>query len=46
MDLVLKNLTGTECWTFIDEVIVFSETAEEHAKRVAGLYEQFRRANL
>jgi len=32
MDLVLKNLTGTECWVFIDDVIVYSDTAEEHAK--------------
>jgi len=35
MDLVLKNLTGTECWVFIDDVIVYSDTAEEHAKRLS-----------
>ena len=30
MDLVLKDLVGSECWVFIDDLIVFSKTAEEH----------------
>jgi len=42
MDLVLKNLTGTECWVFIDDVIVYSDTAEEHAKRLSDVFERFR----
>ena len=46
MDLVLKNLTGTECWVFIDDVIVYSDTAEERAKRLSDVFERFRRANL
>jgi len=46
MDLVLKNLTGTKFWIFIDDVIVYSDTTEENAKRVAGVFEQLRRANL
>ena len=46
MDLVLKNLTGTECWVFIDDVIVYSDTAEEHAKRLSDVLERFRRASL
>jgi len=46
MDLVLKNLTGSECWAFIDDVIVYSDTAEEHAKRLYDVFERFRRANL
>jgi len=33
MDLALKILTGTECWVFIDDVFVYSDTAEENAKR-------------
>ena len=44
MDLVLKNLTGTECWVFIDDV--YSDTAEEHAKRLSDVFEWFRKANL
>jgi hypothetical protein len=46
MDSVLKHLTGTEAWVFIDDVIVYSDTAEEHAKRLANVFERFRRANL
>jgi len=44
MDLVLKNLTGTKCSVFIDDVIVY--TAEEHATRLSDVFERFRRANL
>jgi len=33
MDLVLKNLAETERWVFIGDVIVYSDTAEKHAKR-------------
>jgi hypothetical protein len=45
LDLVLKNLTGTECWIFIDD-IVYSDTAEERANRISDVFERFRRANL
>jgi hypothetical protein len=46
MDSVLKNLTGIECWTFLDDVILYSDTAEEHAKRLANVFERFKQANL
>ena len=46
MDLVLKDLTGTELLTFIDDVIIYSDTAEEHAKRLGNVFERFRKANL
>jgi len=42
----LKNLTGTECWIFIDDIIVYSDTAEERANRISDGFERFRRANL
>jgi len=29
----LKNLAGTECWVFIDDVIIFSRSMQEHAKK-------------
>ena len=32
MDTVLKNLVGTERFLFIDDIIVFSSSAEEHAR--------------
>jgi hypothetical protein len=46
MDLVLKNLTGKECWVYIDGVIVYSDTAEERAKRLSNVLERFRKTNL
>jgi len=32
MDVVLKDLVGTECYFFIDDVIIFSRSAQEHAQ--------------
>ena len=46
MDTVLKNLTGTECFVFIDDVIIFSNTAEEHARRLESVLQRFDQANL
>ena len=46
MDTVLKNLVGTECFVFIDDVIVFSSSAEEHARRLESLLQGFDQANL
>jgi hypothetical protein len=31
MDVVLKDLVGSECYVFMDDMVVFSTTAEEHA---------------
>jgi len=46
MDLVLKDLIGDELHVFIDDVIIFSETAEEHAARLEHVLERFDKANL
>jgi hypothetical protein len=46
MDVVLKNLKGTECWVFIDDVILFSDTIEEHAKRLEHVLKRFEKASL
>jgi hypothetical protein len=44
--VVLKNLTGIECWVFIGDVIVYSKTAREHAQRLANVLDRFEKANL
>ena len=46
MDSIFRNLTGTECWIFLDDLILFSDKAEEHASRLANVFERFRKANL
>ena len=46
MDIVLKSLVGTECWVYIDDVIVFSKSAEEHVLRLENVLRRFDEANL
>jgi len=46
MDVVLKDLVGPECWVFIDDLIVFSRTAEEHAQRLENVLQRLEKANL
>jgi len=46
MDLGLKKLFGAESWVFIDDVIIFSNTTEEHALRPENVLHRFDEANL
>jgi len=46
MDVVLKDLVGTECWVFIDDVIIFSRSVHEHAQRLENVLQRFEKANL
>jgi len=46
MDIVLRNLIGTHCWIFIDNFIVFSNTAEKHAQRLEEVLRRLDEANL
>jgi hypothetical protein len=46
MDKVLKDLVGKECYVYVDDVIIFSKTAEEHARRLANFLDRFSKANL
>ena len=45
MDTVLKNLVGTDCFVFID-IVLFSNSAEEHARRLERVLQRFDRTNL
>jgi hypothetical protein len=45
MDVVLKNLTGPDCYVFMDEII-FANTIHEHARRLEYVLQRFDRANL
>ena len=44
--MVLRNLIGTHCWIFIDNLIGFSTTAEEHAQRLEEVLRRLHEANL
>jgi transposase InsO family protein len=46
MDIVLRNLSGTECFVFIDVVIIFSDTIEEHTRRLEHVLQRFEKATL
>ena len=46
MDLVLRDLVGNECSVFVDDVIVFGNTIEEHANGLSHVLECFDMANL
>jgi len=46
MDTVLRNSAGTECCVFLDYVIVYSRSAEEHAARLEHVLARFDEANL
>jgi len=46
MEVVIRNLVGNECYVFIDDVIIFGRTIEEHAARLELVLQRFERANL
>jgi hypothetical protein len=46
MDLVLGDLTGNECYVFIDNVIIIGNSIEERARRLEHVLQRFERANL
>jgi hypothetical protein len=46
MDTVLKNLIGTECFIYLDDLIIFSRTAEEYASGLDNILHRFEEANL
>jgi hypothetical protein len=46
MDVVLRNLTGELCYVFIDDILVFADTIEEHARRLDKVLQRFEKANL
>ena len=46
MDTVLRSLIGTECHVFMDDILCFSQSAEEHAQRLENILRRFKEANL
>jgi len=46
MDLALKGLNFNMCLVYIDDIIVFSATVEEHIERLKLMFDRIRTANL
>jgi transposase InsO family protein/predicted aspartyl protease len=46
MDLVLAGLTYESCLVFLDDIICFSRSFEEHLKRLGTIFERLAQANL
>jgi hypothetical protein len=46
MDRVLRNFTGPVCWSFIDDVLIFIDTVEEHARCLRHVLERFEKAHM
>ena len=42
----MKDLVCTECWVFIDDVIIFSRSVQEHARRLENVLQRFDKANV
>jgi hypothetical protein len=45
-DVVLMNLTGRFCYVFIEDMLDFADTIEEHARRLYKVLQRFEKANL
>jgi len=46
MDLVLSGLIWVSCLVYLDDVIIYSATFEQHLERLAAFFDRFRRAGL
>ena len=46
MECVLAGLTGEQCLIYLDDIIVFSSTFEEHLRRLANVFAALREAGL
>jgi hypothetical protein len=46
MDVVLKDLVGTQSWVIIDDVIIFSRSVQEHSQTLENLLQILDKATL
>ena len=46
MDRVLRSIVGSECWVFLDDVVNYTKTIEEHAQRLESILHRFDEGNL
>ena len=46
MDYVLRDLIGRCCFVYIDDIVIYSRTPEEHTRHMAEVLEKLRQAGL
>lgn len=46
MDNILKGLQGVHCMIYLDDIIIFSSTLEEHISKLTTVFQTLRKANL
>jgi hypothetical protein len=46
MDAVLVGLRDVECLVYLDDILLFSETIEDHARRMRLVFDRIREANF
>lgn len=46
MDNVLKELQGTICLVYLDDIIIFSTSLQEHVENLRKVFQKLRQANL
>ena len=46
MDTVLTGMLGTETFVYLDYIVIYSETLEEHDIKARRLFKRLREANL
>lgn len=46
MNLVLSGLQGSQCFTYLDDVIIYASSLEEHNNKLKNVFNRFRTNNL
>ena len=46
MEFVLAGLVGTSCLVYLDDIVIFSRTFEDHISRLTDVLTRLRQANL
>lgn len=46
MDSVLEGLNGTICFVYLDDIIIFSESIEQHMRDIRAVFERLHKAAL
>lgn len=46
MNVVLSGLTGSRCFVFLDDIVIYAKSLLEHDSKVRQVFDRFRESNL